>query len=170
MDAVMQRLLSDASLSLGDAAQRSSRSLLALIARERQALEVLARNRVLSNPSGIIDARRESLMLSEERLVGALPRLVDAEFSAVSALDDRLSLAASRIVRPHRSASEALASQLAALSPYGVLSRGYAIVRDAEGHVVSKAESLEAGEKIDILLASGCVEAAVEQIHADPRS
>ena len=42
-----------------------------------------------------------------------------------------------------------------ATSPYSVLRRGYALVRDARGHVVRQAERLRLGQKVRVELAEG---------------
>jgi exodeoxyribonuclease VII large subunit len=53
---------------------------------------------------------------------------------------------------------------LHAVSPLATLERGYAIVLDAAGHVVSDAASLEAGDTIEARLARGVVRATVAEV------
>jgi exodeoxyribonuclease VII large subunit len=54
-----------------------------------------------------------------------------------------------------RAALEPLTGQLVQLSPMKILERGYAIVRDADGHVVKDAESVVIGTELQVLLARG---------------
>lgn len=60
-----------------------------------------------------------------------------------------------------RSALSALAGRLDGLSPLAVLSRGYALVWDAQGRLVRKAVELQSGEPIRIRVHEGRIEATV---------
>ena len=48
-----------------------------------------------------------------------------------------------------------------ATSPYSVLWRGYALVRDARGHVVRQAERLRLGQKVRVEFAEGLADMQV---------
>jgi len=56
---------------------------------------------------------------------------------------------------------ERLSSQLGALSPLGVLSRGYSVTSDAEGNLVTDAAAVKAGDTMRTRLAKGTVESEV---------
>jgi exodeoxyribonuclease VII large subunit len=62
---------------------------------------------------------------------------------------------------------EALGAQLGQLNPEAVLGRGYAIVRDARGAIVTDAAALCAGEPIEVKVAAGAVAARVEAVRGD---
>ncbi len=51
---------------------------------------------------------------------------------------------------------------LDSLSPLGTLARGYAIVTDPEGKVITDADSVEVGSRLHTRLASGRLEVTVE--------
>ena len=53
------------------------------------------------------------------------------------------------------------ATSLDALSPLKVLGRGYALARDAEGHILSNASQVEVGDSISVLLGEGELGATV---------
>ncbi|HLN46752.1 MAG TPA: exodeoxyribonuclease VII large subunit, partial [Magnetospirillaceae bacterium] len=53
------------------------------------------------------------------------------------------------------------AAGLRALGPYRTLARGYAIVFDDRGHVVTDARRTAIGQPIDVLLKAGALEAQV---------
>jgi exodeoxyribonuclease VII large subunit len=55
-----------------------------------------------------------------------------------------------------------LESQLKALSPLGVLDRGYSGTTDAAGSVVRRAAKLNAGDHVHTRVAEGSFEAVVE--------
>jgi exodeoxyribonuclease VII large subunit len=56
-----------------------------------------------------------------------------------------------------------LRAQVRALSPQSTLDRGYAVVRDETGHVISDSSKLKVGQKITMRLARGEVEASVNR-------
>lgn len=62
------------------------------------------------------------------------------------------------------------AGTLDAISPLATLQRGYAILTDADGSVVTDAAKLRTGDRIDARLAAGRVSARVEHTFADERS
>jgi exodeoxyribonuclease VII large subunit len=53
---------------------------------------------------------------------------------------------------------------LGALGPSATLARGYAIVRDQDGHVVLDASSQPLGSLIEVRLALGALDARVEAV------
>jgi exodeoxyribonuclease VII large subunit len=56
---------------------------------------------------------------------------------------------------------ERLGSVIKSYDPRAVLSRGYAVVEDKDGHVVTKAAQLSEGDSMDITLAEGSVSGVV---------
>jgi exodeoxyribonuclease VII large subunit len=59
------------------------------------------------------------------------------------------------------------AASLDALSPLGVLQRGYAIAQDASGKLLRDAASVAQGDAISVRLARGKIEARVEATATD---
>ena len=59
----------------------------------------------------------------------------------------------------HRRHLDGCAKLLASLSYQGVLQRGYALVRDSEGRTLRSAAQIAAGQRLDIELADGHVDA-----------
>jgi exodeoxyribonuclease VII large subunit len=56
----------------------------------------------------------------------------------------------------------AAAGRLNSLSPLGVLSRGYSLTRRPDGHVITRAAEVQAGESLQILLREGSLDCRVE--------
>lgn len=56
------------------------------------------------------------------------------------------------------------AGKLNTVSPLATLQRGYAIVTNADGHVVTDAAELKNGEVIETRLSRGSLQARVEQV------
>jgi exodeoxyribonuclease VII large subunit len=57
-----------------------------------------------------------------------------------------------------------LEAQLRALSPEQTLSRGYAIVRTTQGHVIRSSKELKLGQVLEISLAKGSTSAQVQGV------
>ncbi|HEX4882888.1 MAG TPA: exodeoxyribonuclease VII large subunit [Casimicrobiaceae bacterium] len=79
----------------------------------------------------------------------------------VAALRAVLVRAGPRTLDRGRARIEALAQNLAHLNPEAVLARGYAIVSDASGGIVTDAQRLDVGDEVSIALARGKAHAAI---------
>ena len=71
----------------------------------------------------------------------------------------RAPVACWRAIAAHRRHLDGCAKLLASLSYQGVLQRGYALVRDGEGRTLRSAAQIAAGQRLDIELADGHVDA-----------
>ena len=159
------------------------------IVAKRAEVESLASHACLMSPDYIVQSRREMIELTSERLHDAMPRLVsrmrDDTTRSADALDragarlvvpyasklnataKRLDVTARGLLSPHEASLARAAAQLDALSPLKVLGRGYAFVRDDEGHVVTKAASLAAGQDIEVNFADGTATANVTRVRKE---
>jgi len=81
----------------------------------------------------------------------------------------RLPLAMHRRLQQSRERWERAMHTLHAVSPLATLDRGYAIVADAAGHVVTDATALKPGVEIEARLARGSVRAKVTNVRAADR-
>ena len=180
---VMSTTLLTAQSKLDSLQAQTHRAMQTRLTQERLSLEALAKHRCLSKPTFMIDDLRTQLVLGEERFYDALPRSLARYEEATERLALSLANGGKRLLSPHvlaaerlsrsmesagrrltdayRSKTERLEASLAALSPLSVLSRGYAIVSDAAGHVVSSAQAVSAGDGIQVRLADGTFEAQV---------
>ncbi len=75
------------------------------------------------------------------------------------ALQTSLQIAQNRLVRH--------TSTLKALDPTAVLKRGYALVTDATGNVITRAESTSPGAQVQIRLSEGALSATVDSLHPE---
>ncbi|MEG1883806.1 MAG: exodeoxyribonuclease VII large subunit [Clostridia bacterium] len=69
-------------------------------------------------------------------------------------------------LRSNRASVSASGERVAALSPMAVLGRGYALIRDSEGHTYTDIRQLEEGQQIRAVLHDGCADAVVTHITA----
>jgi len=142
----------------------------------------------LAAPSARLAARRERADALTGRLARSGAALTAASGRRAEAAGERLARSAQRILpdrmRRHerareglgRGAAEAAASpgrrlaaavaQLDALSPLGVLARGFAIARDGEGGILRRAAAVAPGDALHVTLADGEIDARVEGVRS----
>ena len=76
-------------------------------------------------------------------------------------LAERLQTATQNLMRAKQNRLDLLQEKMAALNPLAVLQRGYSVVLNSDGQIVSKAEQVVPGEPIEILLQKGVLAATV---------
>lgn len=133
----------------------------ATLARLSAGVDALAAHRCLQDPLAPLKDRTEQLELSAQRLHDAAPRSLARHARETDRLAERIAGVGPRMLRPFEATVGHSAAQLDALSPLKVLGRGYAIMRDGEGHVVSRADALRVGDEVTVLLGSGGANATV---------
>ncbi len=137
------------------------------VAEELQ-LVTTARDRLRSGLSRLITREQQGLAALRSRPVLADPRTLVAErASEVADLRDR----------SHRSLRHALdraadnldhqRARVRALSPLATLERGYAVLQDATGQVVTSVAGVEAGTAVSIRVVDGRVQATTTGIEHD---
>lgn len=89
-----------------------------------------------------------------------LPR-IESRQGALLLIEQRLAAAKNKYLLQKRSTLAQLSNALEHLNPYNTLARGFAIVRNAQGKVVSQASTLHSGNQIAVELATGHVTAEV---------
>jgi exodeoxyribonuclease VII large subunit len=96
---------------------------------------------------------------------------VRVRLESAKALAERINAKLAELARSRLAAARAaftpVAARLEALSPLGVLERGYAVVETAGRRIVRDAASVSAGEHVDIRLARGRLGATVETTQPD---
>ena len=109
------------------------------------------------------EALRARVRISGSRLQDARRRLEAADFRAMiavksgrlDALDQRLSRATQRSLEAKRHYRAVAASKLDMLSPLAVLGRGYALVKDEAGNLISRAAMVKPGRKLALRFEDG---------------
>ena len=108
-----------------------------------------------------------SLARLEQRLQLCNPRLrVARQEQVLAALTNRLVLAGRETLQQRESRFLQAAAVLRAVSPLATLTRGYAIARrrNAAQTIIRSADQVEAGEMVDVLLASGKLGCRVDEV------
>jgi len=114
----------------------------------RQRLNSLAEKRVLQSPLNYVEDRRVLLDFLSTRLHAAGQKTLHEKKQ--------------RFVR--------LTAALDAMSPLKVLSRGYSMVTDETGTLVTSAGAVTTGQRIHVSLRSGSLTAQVEQIQEEDKN
>lgn len=103
---------------------------------------------------------RKAATCSAIQHAATAPRRAEKELRTLSAL------CAERVYNRLRVANQAVSRDAAladSLNPYGVLARGYAVVHNAEGAVVRRAQDVAPGERLNVRLSQGALVCMVEQ-------
>jgi exodeoxyribonuclease VII large subunit len=113
--------------------------------------------------------RRERLATATVRLSAGLRanadvhrNRIDRQRERVAALAERSERATRLLLRHRMTSLERCGQLLTALSHRGVLARGFALVRDLEGHPLRRADQVSAGMRLDVEFSDGRVRARAE--------
>jgi exodeoxyribonuclease VII large subunit len=151
---LMRRKLADAQTRLDHLRARLKHPG-AQLREQAQRLDDLEQRLILAQRN-LLQRKRGELALLQSRLraQSPLPRIQRLQRDngllrqrMESAMQQRLTHAGERLAH--------LAQMLDSLSPLATLARGYAIITDADGRVVSDADRVEAGDRVNARLASG---------------
>ncbi len=122
---------------INDARARMTNRVLGLIENESLHLQQKMSRPVMANPFAFIDQKQTDLSQVFNDIFGSVKVFLDQELSSLNGS----------------------AGVLKSLSPQGTLDRGYAVVRDANGHVIQDAKEVKAGSKLKVRIAKGEIEA-----------
>jgi exodeoxyribonuclease VII large subunit len=131
---------------VGLARERIRAAVAGLVAREQAGLDALRSRPALADPRSLVVARAEEIDLLRDRARRCLRHALDR------ATDD---------LHHHRARARAL-------SPLATLQRGYAVLQDSHGHVVSSVAGVAAGAEVTVRVADGRVRATTTGVEHDP--
>ena len=184
--------LSELTSSLDALTRRLGAALRISLEGRRHDVELLAARPCLCDPMRtIVEAPARELDLAQDRLMAALPAQVqrtravlDAQGVALAAslparlereaasLNERtlrLSHAGAGLLAPWQRGLAVQAGKLQALSPLAVIARGYSMVVDGQGKVVSSVASVKPGDVVDVRLSDGSLACSVENVLPEER-
>lgn len=105
--------------------------------------------------------------LGSARVLTSRQALLDEYRLKINTLSDKLDMRAAEGLKDSKHELGLLAARLDAVSPLSTLARGYAIVQDSEGRALGSVSDLNVGDKIEITLGDGAIDAAVEEVHKE---
>ncbi len=164
---LMRRKLSDAQTRLDHLRQRLKHPG-AQLREQSQRLDDLEQRLVLAQRN-LLARKRSELALLESRLMARspLPRITRLQ-GDVDTLQRRLEAAMQGRLESARQQLGHLAQMLDSLSPLATLQRGYAIVSDEQGKVISSNQQVEVGQPLRARLASGSLALTVTATSDEP--
>ncbi len=124
---------------VGQARLRMRQAVAGLVGREQAGLDALRSRPVLGDPRVLVDARREELDALLDRSRRCVRHALDRAHDDIG----------------HQRA------RARALSPLATLQRGYSVVQDADGHVVTSVAGVSVGAPVSVRVADGRIHAAV---------
>ena len=124
--------------------------------------------RLIRAQQNLLQRRRSQLALLESRLRARspLPRLQQLQRDT-ERLSQRLEAAMRQQLQRNRQRLAHLAQMLDSLSPLATLQRGYAIVTDSQGKVVTDASAVAPGDEVEARLAKGRLGLTVKEASED---
>jgi exodeoxyribonuclease VII large subunit len=121
----------------------------------------------LGRPARLVDRERARLLALARRGEAAFAEALRLRHRRLEPLQARLCAAAARRLSGERERLSHLAVRLDAADPRRVLARGYAWLADADGHAVTSARGLRAGQRLSACWADGSADVDVVRVAAD---
>lgn len=165
MCVAMRRRLADASQRLEASASRPvlSSPRAALIGPRAMQLDMASDRLTAAIPNALAHASA-ALRTSTARIAALGPGVVARRTAELDIRASRLRSCSSRMLEVPRRQLGVYAASLDALSPLAVIARGYAMALDEQGHVVSSARSVHAGDSLSVRVADGVVDCTVDGV------
>ncbi|MDR1603685.1 MAG: exodeoxyribonuclease VII large subunit [Gracilibacteraceae bacterium] len=134
------------------------------LAEKRRAPALFQAERLLRRPRELTAARRQELDFLAERLTAAGQRRRTGGRAVLAAGAARLRTTGERFLAARERETAVLAARLQALSPLAVLGRGYGLVYDDAGALVTGVAAVRAGRAVRVRLRDGRLDCRVEAV------
>jgi len=136
--------------------------------KQRMEYQMKRAKRALDN---IIHNCEEKLERIKERSVFKRPEiLLEDRYQRLDANVDRLETSIKRRIEDSRQRLKGQKERLKALGPLQTMERGYSIVTDEDGEVITTIESVEKDELIEVNVSDGCIEAETKEVKRSQNS
>lgn len=120
----------------------------------------LLESKMKASVAYLVGRRQAQLNQSALSLYRGMPRTV-SQTSRISLLSQRLDASLRRMQANRLGTIERISGALSHLNPEAILARGFAIVRDENGHLISDINGLTMGQYLNLRMASGDIDAGV---------
>ena len=111
----------------------------------------------------IYQCRKQIEFLSSSRVLSSKESLLDEYKMKINLLSDKLDSNISNIMKDKGYSFSVLCAKLQAISPLNTLARGYSMVQDSQGKVVSSVDNIKKDDIINISFADGNAQAIVQE-------
>ncbi len=157
----MQTTLDSAFAQLDGYGRRADASMGSALSRLEVLVSGYASRKCLQDPTAPLKTRRADVDQLSQRFSAALPKTLARYGENCDRYDSRLVNLGEHLTDKGAAQLSRYAASLDALSPLKVLSRGYAIAKDEEGHVVKSAADVALGQDLTVQLGEGSVKTKV---------
>lgn len=161
-----ERLVGPPAQALDGTLERGRRAVEERVAQRRRVLEVLRRRLAAAHPRWRLAQQRGRLATLQSRLDGWGERGLRGAATRLELVERSLRGTGPGLVTGPRARLGAASARLEALSPLGVLARGYALARAADGAVLTDAGRVAPGDAVEVTLARGRLDCEVREAHA----
>ena len=131
------------------------------IDRQQQRLDIAARQ--IARPSGLVHAQQQRLDRCAQRLQTALQSQLHGQDKRVQHLASTFPIGVARGLERQQQTLERIGARLELLNPRQVLSRGYALLMEMDGQVVSSVTQATPGKPMHAELADGRIDVVATQ-------
>jgi exodeoxyribonuclease VII large subunit len=159
-----ERLVGPPAQALDGALERGRRALTERLERRRRSLEELRRRLATAHPRWRLAQQRGRLATLRSRLDGWAEQGLRGAAGRLELAARALRGGGPGLTTGARTRLGAASARLEALSPLGVLARGYALARDAHGTVLTEAARLAPGDAVEVTLARGSLDCEVREV------
>ena len=114
---------------------------------------------------GMYVENREAMLASRDpaHAIYALSQRIDRHLSDAAQKKTMMDNSIGAMLEKMASDISVRKASLEAMSPSEVMKRGYGIVKDSKGNIVTRASSVRSGDDIDILMSDGAIAATVRE-------
>lgn len=134
------------------------------VSRERARTAMLSERLQRYAPARYAEEQRRRVALLEARLERAMQRKLEMYQNRLTQKAEQLEKLPMLLLDRQRARLAACAGRLEALSPLGVLARGFSVVTDESGAVVTDSKQIKVGDAVQLQLASGRAQAQIRSI------
>jgi exodeoxyribonuclease VII large subunit len=156
------RVVGEARLCVDSELNRASQALRTQLARRRRALDSEQKRLAALHPRARLSRDRAALVELRRRLLLDPARRFERARVELGRCDQRLDLRLREALEKRRRAFGVAVGKLEAMSPLGVLERGYSLTRTPDGRVVTDAAQVAPGESVKVRLSRGELDCVVQ--------
>jgi exodeoxyribonuclease VII large subunit len=113
-----------------------------------------------------LQSNAQKLDYLSRRLISPIQQ-IENKVNQISLLENRMDIALQGILKSHRQHVLQLKNSLEQLNPKNVLARGYAMVSNEAGEIVSSAQQLKVGNAVNLIFEQGSANATIVHIKSD---
>lgn len=156
------RVVGEARLRVDAELARATQALRTQLAKRRRTLEVDQRRMAALHPRARLSRDRAALDELTRRILQHPPLRLERARGEMDRLEKRLASRTQQLVAARRRDFNVAVGKLDAMSPLGVLQRGYSLTRTPDGAVVTDAAQVAPGDHVEVKLSRGKLDCVVQ--------